>query len=60
MLFAEKSWMLSCRTKVTELSLHQKGFQEEEGTGHVGRDLQRVPAYGRPAEPRLMAVCELS
>ena len=52
--------MLSCKTKVTELSLHQKGFQEEEGTGHVGRDLQRVPAYGRPAEPRLMAVCELS
>ena len=52
--------LLSCRTKVTELSLHQKGFQEEEGTGHVGRDLQRVPAYGRPAEPRLMAVCELS
>ena len=53
---------LSCRTKVTELSLHQKGFQEEEeeGTGHVGRDLQRAPADGCPAEPRLTAVCELS
>lgn len=51
----ERWVFLSCRTKVTELSLKWEGTLGRRGTGHVGRDLQRAPEDGRSAEPRLMA-----